>query len=789
MKLLTSTLTANFYYLSILEIANVPFTESPPSIDLLRTLYNTTEGKADVSLEFLRIASNEVDHPIRHFVVLRAMDADAAACRVKAKHLYQVIHDFLLDSGYGCHEVDYQEFNELYTALPRDQTRFICRDICKDHTGLLRIPQIEKVDMPSIYSALAGSGCSFSMHITPSKTTSAEAGYLHSMGHLYRGCCDSHALNLLSQRSAMLHTFSITLCVSGEHVTGVATRLAAALDIPTVILPADKNAFSLPEQPWLRNKSIDEQMYLRCKTRHGIGDPPKFCGLFTKFTPNEAAQLLSLPVADKGYVGVRSNIFSLLKHSTVWDEKLTVDGPNSMLVGLSQRGLPLYLPFYRLCRGTGIFGMNGVGKSVLLLSAIQQLCQKKYDVLVLAAAKREMRKLVRHSPCKFYTPGNSISPMKLNVFEVPEGSTVAQHKTAIVTTLASAVNLPSPLDSLLYCAVGEAYEAFGFQPNNTWKDGRPFSIRDFLPIYKAMLARSTYRGEVRGNLDAAAEFRLLGLLQRADGMMDAIHNTIDAKSLISGLSVVEFEGLEPCDRKLAAFLILTSVMAYIRSLPETCGKLRLAIVIDEAHALLSDDADASDAERLASSAIRRLMVDLISTMRSRGIALIYSDQSPNRIGGNALFDQTVNKFLFRLEGEENHLASRSLHFTEKESKALLNLGVGQCLLKTDLDMEAIGVTTIFKDYGANVSDEELRRLTLATQPKTDPAQIAVRLLQGGSFPRPVALFQAMNELDTQTAKAFATDLQHRAIARGVPIPQEYSELMRRYFAARQERIH
>lgn len=785
MKLLTSTMTANFYYLSILEIANVPFTENPPSIDLLRTLYNTTEGKADVSLEFLRIASNEADHPIRHFVVLRAMDADAAACRVKAKHLYQVIYDFLLASGYGCHEVDYQEFNELYTALPRDQTRFICRDICKDHTGLLRIPQIEKVDMPSIYSALAGSGCSFSVHITPSKTTSAEAGYLHSMSHLYRGRCDSHALNLLSQRSAMLHTFSITLCVSGEHVTGVATRLAAALDIPTVILPADKNAFSLPEQPWVRNKFVDEQLYLRCKTRHGMGDPPKFCGLFTKFTPNETAQLLSLPVADKGYVGVRSNIFSLLKHSTVLDEKLTVGGHDSLVLGLSQRGLPLYLPYDELCRGMGIFGMNGVGKSVLLLSTIQQLRQKGYPVLVLAGAKYEMRKLVKHFPGKLYTPGNDISPTKINIFEVPAGSTVARHKSAIVTTLASAVNMPPPLDSLLTCAVDEAYRAFGYQLNSTWTEGKPFSIRDFLPIYKAMLERGAYGREVKGNLQAAVHFRLLALLERSDGMMDALHNSFDIPSLLSGLSVIEFEGLETCDRKLAAFIILTALMSHIKTLPETGGKLRLAIVIDEAHALLSDEDDALDASRLASQAIRNLMLEMISTMRSRGIGLLYSDQSVSRIGGNSLFDQTVTKLLFRLEGQENHLASSALHFSDKEAKALLNLGVGQCILKSSLNTEAIGLTTIFKDYGDNVSDAELRRLTVTQiRRKATPEEVSIKLLEGETFPRPVALFQAMNELDTASAKALAEDLAHRARARGVPVPNEFRELMRRYLEGR-----
>lgn len=783
MKLLRSTLTTAYYYLSVLEILQVPFMGKAPSMELLRTLYNMSEGRADISLELLRVAGAEADHPIRHFVVLRAMDADPVACRVKAQRLVQVVSRFLMDSGYCCNEVDDEKFIELYTGLEKDEACLICRDINKDHTGLLHIPQVETVKSEAIYDALNGSGCTFSIHLTPSKTTTAEAGYLHSMSQVYRNRSDPNALNLLSQRSAMMHNFTITMCVSGDGAGAVASRLVGAMDIPCHILPANKELFSLPEQPWLRNKYEDEIMLLRCKSRHGLGDPPK-CGLFTKFMPKEAAELLSLPVADQGYSGVRSNIFSLLKRSSVPDEKLSVGGTDSMLVGLTPRGTPLYLPYDELCRGTAVYGQNGVGKSVFLFSVIQQLRRKGYGVCVLAGAKREMRKLIKHSPCKLYTPGHNISPLKLNVFEVPEGRTVAQHLSAIVTTLSSAVNLPSPLDSILYCAVTEAYKAFGFQRNSAWKDGKAFSIRDFLPIYKQMLEDSNYRGEVRGNLKAAGEFRLYGLLERADGMMDALNNSVDAKSLLSGLSVIEFENLEPCDRKLASFIILTSVMAYVQTLPETGGKLLYAIVIDEVHALLSDDVNASEAERLASNAIRHLMVNLISTMRSRGIALIYSDQSPNRIGGSTLFDQTINKFLFRLEGEENHLASRSLHFTDHEAKALLNLDVGQCLLKTSLNTEALGVTTIYKDYGGNVSDEELRRLTLATRPKTDPAQIAVRLLQGGSFPSPAALFGALNELDTENAKALADDLEYRAKARGMQLPKEYQEVMRRYFEER-----
>ena len=783
MKLLRSTLTTAYYYLSVLEILRVPFMEKAPSMELLRTLYNMSEGRADISLELLRVAGAEADHPIRHFVVLRAMDADPAACRVKAQRLVQVVSRFLMDSGYCCNEVDDDAFIELYGGLEKE-AYLICRDIHKDHTGLLHIPQVETVKSEAIYDALNGSGCTFSIHLTPSKTTTAEAGYLHSMSQVYRNRSDPNALNLLSQRSAMMHNFTITMCVSGDGAGAVASRLVAALDTPCHIMPANKELFFLPEQTWLRNKYVDELMLVRCKSRHGLGDPPK-CGLFTKFMPKEAAELLSLPVADQGYSGVRSNIFSLLKRSSVPDEKLMVGGTDSMLVGLSPRGTPLYLPYDELCRGTGIFGMNGSGKSVFLFSVIRQLYEKGYDVLALAAAKHEMRKLVKHFPGKLYTLGHNISPMKLNVFEIPEGSTVAKHISAVVTTLASAVNLPSPLDSILYCAVSEAYKAFGFQRDSSWKDGKAFSIRCFLPIYKQMLEESSYRGEVKGNLNAAGEFRLYGLLERADRMMDSLNNSVDAKSLLSGLSVIEFENLEPCDRKLAAFLILTSVMAYVQALPETGGKLRCAIVIEEAHALLSDDVNASEAERLASSAIRRLMVDLISTIRSRGIGLIYSDQSPNRIGGSSLFDQTVNKFLFRLEGEENHLASRSLHFTDREAKALLNLNVGQCLLKTSLNTEALGVTTICKDYGGNLSDEELRRLTLATWPKTDTAQISVRLLQGGSFPRPAALFRALNELDTAHAKALAEDLEHRARARGVPVPNEYQQVMRRYFQGKE----
>ena len=794
MKLLTSTRTKFFYGISVIEIDRVPFLERSLGEDLLRMVYHTGEGKADTSLEFLRIAGEEPEGQIRHFFIFRTMDADAASCCTKAQRLYRAVYHFLTDNGYHCREIDYEEFHVLYAKLPRDQARYLCRDIHRDHAGMLCIPCIGQVDMSAIYAALNGStGCALSLHMTPSKMTSAEYGYLHSMSRVYRNRSSDparlKALTLLEQRCAMIHTFNITMCVSGNRVDEISSRLAAAMGIPAITLPVNSDAWSFPEQPWIRNKAVDEQLYGRCKSSLGMGNPPRFCGLFTKFIPAEAAQLLALPAAGKGYVGIKSNIFSLLSRSAVWDEKLTTGGVNSLVLGISPKGQPLYLPMNELTRGFGIFGMNGTGKSVWLLSTIQQLQKKECKTLVLAGAKYEMRKLIKQFRCRLHTPGvRDISPMKINIFEVPEGSTVARHKSAVVTTLGSAVDMPSPLDSLLFCALDETYKRFGYRADSSWKDGTAFSLHDFIPIYKQMLADSEYGREVKGNLTAAAYFRLLALLERADGMLDTLQSP-DAKELLeSNLSVVELEGLEPCDRKLAAFLILTSVMAYIRTLPEANGKIRMALVIDETHALLANGGERPDSTvQLAGLAVHNLMVEMISTMRSRGIGLIYSDQSVHRLGGNILFDQTVNKLLFRLEGQENHLASHALHFTHQEEKCLLNLGVGQALFKSDLDMEAIGIHTIFKNYGENVSDAELRNLTVreASKVQASPAEITAGLLSRGEFPNSVELFQVWNVLDAQTGRAVAKDLERRANARGIQIPQEYAEVVHRYFSIKQ----
>ena len=793
MKLLTSALTEFYYGISVVEIDQVPFAETPPDIGLLRTLYDIGGGNPDVSMEFLRIAGAEAETQMRHFFVLRTMDADAANCYTKARLLYQGIYKFLTDREYRCHEVDYREFSELYAGFPRDQACFLCRDIRRDHTGLLNIPRMEKADIPAVYAALNGSGCMFSVHITPDKTSSAEFGYLHSMRQLYRNYSSdpayANALNMLAQRSAMPHAFHITMCLSGGQAAEMAPRLTAALGIPTVMLPADRDVWSMAEQPWIRNKFVDEQLYQRCRSCLGIGDPPKYCGLFTKFIPVEAAQLLTLPVAGKGYIGTQSNLFSLLSRSAVWDKKLTEQTADSLTVGLDRKGKPLYLPLNELPRGVGIFGMNGVGKSVWLLSAIRQLQQKECPIFVLAGSKYEMRKLIKQFRCRLCTPGvRDISPMKINLFEVPKGSTVARHKNAVVSALVSAIDMPPPLDSLLLCAVDETYRRFGYQSDSGWEDGTAFSVRDFIPIYKNMLADCEYAKDVKGNLTAAAHFRLLAYLQRADGMIDTL-KSFDVTQLINnGVSVVELEGLDPCDRKVAAFLILTAIMAHIKMLPETNGKLRMAIVVDEMHTLLaSGREDLNAADRLVGQSILDLLTEMISVMRSRGIGLIYSDQSIHRLGGNTLFDQTVNKLLFRLEGQENHLAAQALHFTEKEAKCLLNLGVGQALFKSGLDMEAIGVNTVYANYGDNVSDEELRQLTKGDTPKaqTDPAAIAVDLLNDGDFPTPEQLFRVWNGLDIDNGKAVGTQLEYRAMARGVQIPQEYPEVKRRYFAKRQ----
>lgn len=802
MKIVKSNLTARYYAVSVIRLDRVPFLECSAAESFLRCLYSMTEGRSDCSLEFLRIAPKESDRAILQYLILRTMHAEEAACEAKAACFFRGIMDSLGDCGYGCQEVSYNVFCSEYSKIGREETYFICRDIRKDPRGVLTVPQTEKVDMPAMYAALNGSGCAFSIHITPGRTSRSEAQYLEGMQSLFKNhSCDpeyASTLNLLSQRGTVMHGFYITMTLSGQaQAMAAASRVAAAIDAPTVILEAksaDYDLFSVPEQTWIRNKAVDELLDQRCRAMGRsmvpLNNLPKFCGLFTRHAPGEAARLLAFPVAGKGYVGAKTNIFSLLSRSAVLDSRLTDGGTDSLALGFSQKGLPLYLPLDELSCGVGIFGLTGSGKSVFILSLIRQLRSHGIPVLVISGAKKEMRKLIKTYPAKIYTPGvEHIAPIQANPFEIPAGSSAGTHKSAVVTVLASAVNMPSPLDALLTCAVDRAYEAFGYGPYSSWQDGTPFGIRDFLVIYRNMLAGSEYARDAKGTLIAAAHFRLLALLERAGGMMDALYNTFDTDALLTGLTVIEMEGLQECDRKLAAFLIMTSVMAKLQALPETGGKLRLAIVVDEAHALLSsDDEDGMDASRLAGLAIRNLMRSVITTMRSRGIGLIYADQSVSRAGGNALMDMTVNKFFFRLEGQEHRLAAESLHMRPEESRCLLNLDVGQTIFKTRLDTELIGLTTIYQKFGENVSDEELKRLVNGGQPlKRDPRERSVRLLEQGVFPCPAAVRRMLDDLDLLTAKQVIGDLGRRARVRGMEIPPQYHAVMHNYIDRRKKR--
>ena len=794
MKIAKSNLTAFYYAVSIIEVAQVPYLEEAPTMLLLRNLYSLTDGNSDSSLELLRIAPKDCDHSIRHFLVLRTMHPEKAACTENGKRLFEMIHNFMEDNGYGCHEVKYDDFCALYRSVPHDEGFFLCRDTRKDLSGALYIPHLQKVDTQAVYAALNGSDCSFSLQITPSKTSPSEAKYMRGLSHLYRDHrhdpAFANALQLLSQRSTTMHTFGITMTVSGAGARGVVSRLAAAMDIPCTVLPAKSNEYdlwSLPEQPWIRSKVVDGLLYQRCRSGFGFADPP-LCGLFTRFIPMEAAQLLALPLGGKGFVGLRENIFSLLPRSSVCDPRLMGGGPDSIVLGLSQRGLPIYLPLDELPKGLAGIGMSGSGKSTFEACLVHQARQKNIPVMLISGAKRECRSLLKKYPGKICTPGVNIAPMFMNPFQVPKYSTVASHKSAVVTVLASAVNMPSPLDALLTCAVSRAYEAFGYRDDSSWDDGTPFGVRDFLSIYQDMLASSDYKGEVKGNLQAAARFRLVALLERAGNMMDVVHNTFDPEALLDGLTVIELEGLEETDRKLAGFLILTSVMAYLHRLPESGGALRLAIMIDEAHALLSaEDEDSLDASRLAGQAIRNLMLNALTTVRAQGIGLAYFDQSINRTG-TTLFDQVGTKVIFRLNGLENRLAADCLQLDPKQAKCLLNLGVGQAMLKTPLNTEVMGLHTLKFQFGDHISDDELRRMVNTALPANqDPARISVRLLEGNTFPRPDALFHVLNALDIPTATAVIADLERRAVARRIPVPKDYQEVMARYISEKRRK--
>lgn len=332
-----------------------------------------------------------------------------------------------------------------------------------------------------------------------------------------------------------------------------------------------------------------------------------------------------------------------------------------------------------------VAGITGSGKSTTIQTLISQAAQQDVKILIIEPVKREYRHL-NLPGLRVFSIGDPGCQLELNPF-VFEGVACSTHLDHLKSLFAAAYVLYPPMPYVLEQALYEVYQEKGwdFTSGLNWRSPKKHprsypNLTSLLAKIGEVIARSGYGPRLEPEIKAALEMRINNLRIGAKGALLDTPRSFSLEELIQQPTVLELQGIgDPEQRAFLMGLLLTKIYeGSIASGPSQ--KLRLLIIIEEAHRLLEEKpGNGEDFANPQAKAIEAFG-DMLAELRAYGVGLIIAEQSPSRITQQVL-KNTATKFAHQLvDATERDLMAGAMVLTEDERLALATLPRGHMLM-------------------------------------------------------------------------------------------------------------
>ena len=670
---------------------------NPAQVICEDAFYLSSAGNGQTSIEMLRVAGDFKGSEIQHILVVRTHSSKENECVLRQKALIHGAFTCLHHAGYVVEEITYEQYRSYQRHTKDDVSWAMTKQESVDHGlhGSYRSsPVLSEIDWKSIYSFLDGSGCTLAIQVIPTRFSDVESksilnnqvactqAYDGMIGNV-RDPIAKNAMERWSYYADKLNSpvAEVNIIVSGSEVStalAVARIRQSMKDISFNSLSALEYAHStVYNQPWIIANRVKQSETV----------------ILSKYSIEEAGILLELPKHDGFFTGIKENPFSLTPETSLISSVLTKPLRESVSLGKSIfTNQAIVLPHKQLLLHTAVLGKSGVGKTTLLKQMIRQLHDTGISVLIFEPVKREYRELISGlKDGRVFTVERPVVPFLLNPFSVPVGVSLCEYRSSLLSAFKAAFSMPDPLPALFEKAISEAYTLHGWTDMSQCTDTsvRAFDMHDFIRVFKHVILNSSYSNEVKGNMMSGGAFRLQSLIERCPRTFDTIHST-DVEDYLSGCAVLEMGTLEPEQKILVTALTLIRILTVLKISRSSASKLRNIILIDEVHALLDQGEGATEGERALNNTMATLLINIITELRAYGVGVIFSDQSPSRVG-SCMLDNVDNLISFRLSGEESeHLR---IHMGAKStlSECLPLASTGEFFLKNQYLREPLGI--------------------------------------------------------------------------------------------------
>ncbi|MFJ2750600.1 ATP-binding protein [Streptomyces sp. NPDC087297] len=350
------------------------------------------------------------------------------------------------------------------------------------------------------------------------------------------------------------------------------------------------------------------------------------------------------------------------------------------------------VPLDSLSRHVFVGGVTGSGKSNTVLHLIRQVAAAGIPFLVVEPAKAEYRALLRDPAVgpslRVFTLGReTIAPLRLNPFDIPDDASVAEHVDLLRATFEAAFGMWVPLPHVLERCLHEIYSERGWD----MRTGTNHRLDARAPTWTAcptlgdlaakipVVARSLgYEEKIAADIEAALSTRVRSLRLGGKGALFDVPRSFPMSELLAGPTIIELEAMGSDDDKAFVIgLLLVRLAEYRRAKGQQPGLTHL-FVVEEAHRLLGA-APRIRAENVADprgSAVETF-AHLLSEIRAYGQGVVIADQVPTRLAPDVL-KNTQLKIAHRTVAADDRLAlATTMGMDAAQSEALVSLEVGR----------------------------------------------------------------------------------------------------------------
>ena len=331
---------------------------------------------------------------------------------------------------------------------------------------------------------------------------------------------------------------------------------------------------------------------------------------------------------------------------------------------------------------SSVWGVPGVGKTVLSLSLISQMWNKfNIPTLVIEPSKHEYRALAN-----VLEGGVRVMKdmKKTNILIPPKGVDIYAWSEVIIMLINMACQLPddSSLSGYYRKAYIETYQMTKGIP-------RPLTMVIRL---EELLAKENYSGNQAQDFIKAAKSRLISFFTYFNGPTEewAVKydenyplKPLDIEELLKQPTIVELADITTPKLKSAyVYLILQHIYAYIQTRESRADSLQNLLLLEEAHNIL---------RKTSNQDVLNNVANILAEARALQLGVVISDQSPKALEPSCV-SMAQNVFSFKIvDQEDREIIS---HSTDGDVSKLLDLGRGNCLVRTHFmrDPEYISVT-------------------------------------------------------------------------------------------------